>query len=229
MPPLTDVLSREYEELFAHARIRPEKAAIVSAVVVRIFRPTSMERYQEAADRTGVPAHVVGILHSLEANLDFSRHLHNGDPLSGRTVRVPRGRPVDGTPPFTWVESATDVLILQKLDQWTDWSVPGLAYVLERYNGFGYRNRQPKMASPYLWGFTTAYTAGKYVADHVWSETAVSNQCGGMALLREMLDSGRIDGPNVVLPAADRYIPLVSAHATTLAPQDLGVPGAPHS
>jgi lysozyme family protein len=224
--PFSEALSREYEELFAHARIRPDRAAIVSSVVARIFRPKSLDQYQEVAEHTGVPAAVVGILHSLEANLDFSRHLHNGDPLSGRTVRVPRGRPVEGTPPFTWAQSAADVIRLQKIDQWTDWTVSGVAYVLERYNGFGYRNRQPTVASPYLWSFSTAYTSGKYVADHVWSDTAVSNQCGGMALLREMFDSGRVEGLEAAKPVAGQYVPLVAAHETTLAPKDVGVPFA---
>jgi lysozyme family protein len=222
----TEDMSREYEALFATSRIRPERAEIVRAVVARIFQTRAMARYREVAEHTGVPAPVIGILHSLEANLDFGRHLHNGDPLSGRTVRVPRGRPVDGTPPFTWAQSAADVMRLQKIDQWTDWTVSGAAYVLERYNGFGYRNRQPPAASPYLWSFTTAYASGKYVADHVWSDTAVSNQCGGMALLREMFDSGRIEGLEAAKPAAGQCVPLAAAHETTLAPQDVGIPFA---
>jgi len=34
----------------------------------------------------------------MECGLDFTRHLHNGDPLIARTVRAPAGRLVDGRP-----------------------------------------------------------------------------------------------------------------------------------
>lgn len=191
--PFTPGLSQEYATLFKTAAIRPERAALVSRLADRIFAEAAMARYREVAQATGVPAHVVGILHSLEGGLDFSRHLHNGDPLTARTAHVPKGRPTSGTPPFAWAESAIDALTLHRLDAWDDWSVPGTAYVLERYNGFGYRLRRPPVPSPYLWSFTTAYTSGKYVADHVWSDTAVSRQCGGMALLRAMAAAGRLE------------------------------------
>jgi lysozyme family protein len=200
-PLLTGDLAREYTALFAEATLRPQHAGEVRAAADRIFATRAMDRYQAVSGRTGVPAPVVGILHVLEAGGDFTRHLHNGDPLSARTVRVPAGRPVFGTPPFSWEDSAVDALRLKKLDQWTDWSVSGIAYVLEGYNGFGYRNRRPEALSPYLWSFTTCYTSGKFVVDHVYDPMAVSRQCGGMALLRAMADAGRIDLPGAS-PAA---------------------------
>jgi lysozyme family protein len=85
----------------------------------------------------------------MAASLNFNRHLHNGDPLTARTVQVPAGRPKTGEPPFTWEESATDALMLEKLDQWEDWSVPGTLYKLEQYNGWGYRLAHPDVKSPY--------------------------------------------------------------------------------
>ena len=187
-PQLTDALREQYLHLFDTAAIRPERAGAVRRLAGGILKPARLERYEAVGRRTGVPAHVVGILHALEAGLDFSRHLHNCDPLTARTVRVPKGRPAEGTPPFAWEDSAADALALAALDAWTDWSIPGIAYVLERYNGFGYRRH--KIPSPYLWSCTTAYTAGKYVADGVWSPTAVSLQCGGMALLRALREQG---------------------------------------
>ena len=41
----------------------------------------------------------------------FDQHLHNGDPLSGRTTHVPPGRPRPASPPFTWEQSAHDAII----------------------------------------------------------------------------------------------------------------------
>ena len=77
---------------------------------------------------------------------------------------------------------------MHDLDKWTNWTISGIAYVLERYNGFGYRLNHPQVKSPYLWSFTTIYTAGRYVADHQFSDTSVSKQCGGMALLKRMIE-----------------------------------------
>jgi lysozyme family protein len=191
-PPLSQNLADEYEQLFAGAVIRPEHQFEIDAVVTRIFEPHNLTQYQQVEKRIGVPAHVVGIIHSLEASLRFTTHLHNGDPLTARTVHVPAGRPPTGDPPFQWFDSAIDALTMHDLDKWTNWTISGIAYVLERYNGFGYRLNHPQVKSPYLWSFTTIYTAGRYVADGQFSDTAVSKQCGGMALLKRMIEQGKV-------------------------------------
>lgn len=189
---LTEALRAQYAQLFTNAAIRPAFAPAVTATTVRIACAANWPRYQAVSNRTGVPAFVVGILHALETGLRFTRHLHNGDPLTARTVHVPAGLPEHGEPPFPWEDSAADALRRQGLDRWTDWTQPGVAFVLERYNGWGYRRHHPRVNSPYLWSGTTAYTAGKYVADGTWSDTAVSRQCGGMALLRRLTETGRV-------------------------------------
>ena len=198
---LTRDLSEEYTQLFALAKIRPEHKFEVDAVADRIFAPENFSRYQKVQDSTGVPAFVVGIIHNLEASFNFNAHLHNGDPLTARTVHVPEGRPRSGSPPFEWVESAIDALTMHDLNNWRDWSVPGIAVVLESYNGFGYRRNHPQVKSPYLWSFTTIYSAGKYVGDGEFSPTAVSKQCGGMAALKRMIDTGKVAIPMPAPPA----------------------------
>jgi lysozyme family protein len=122
----------------------------------------------------------------MEASLNFQTHLHNGDSLTERTLHEPKNRPERGSPPFTWEESAKDALTLEHLDQWHDWSLAGILYRLERYNGFGYRRRHPPVSTPYLWSFSNFYTSGKYVRDGVFSETAVSDQCGAAVLLFQL-------------------------------------------
>ena len=191
-PPLSQGLADEYGNLFARAAIRPEHQFEIDAVVTRIFDPHNLAQYQEVEARIGVPAYVVGIIHSLEASLSFTTHLHNGDPLTAQTVHVPAGRPPTGNPPFRWLDSAIDALTVHDLDKWTNWTISGIAYVLERYNGFGYRLNHPQVKSPYLWSFTTIYTAGRYVADGQFSATSVSRQCGGMALLKRMIERGNV-------------------------------------
>lgn len=192
MPAYTPALKAEYEALYTSATVRPERIAEIDAVVQRIATPVAWSQYKDVERSTGVPAHVVGIVHIRESSGSFTTHLHNGDPLSRRTVHVPAGRPIDGDPPFTWAESAIDALTMpgQGLDRWEDWSIGGMCFVLEKYNGFGYRNH--RINSPYLWSYTTAYERGMYVADGQWSATAVNKSPGGMAMLRRLVANGTV-------------------------------------
>jgi lysozyme family protein len=187
---LTAALRREYEALFATCRVRPERWAEVDHVVDGLLG--GRERYRAAGDEVGVPWPVVAVLHSLEASLDFERHLHNGDPLSGRTVHEPAGRPVGGSPPFSWHASAVDALRASGLSRGRDWGLAATLYRLERTNGWGYRLHHPEVLSPYLWSFSEHYDLGKYVADGRWSGTAVSRQPGAAVLLRRLAERGEV-------------------------------------
>lgn len=141
-------------------------------------------RYRIVQERTGVPWQVVAAIHGMEAGFSFTKHLHNGDPLTARTVQVPRGRPSTGTPPFSWVESAVDALIYDNLDD-VDWDDLSAALdAIERYNGIGYRKRG--INTPYLWSGTQHYKAGKFVRDGVFDARAVSKQLGVAPLLKEL-------------------------------------------
>ena len=138
--------------------IRREKLPEVDSIVERIVR--HKETYRLVQRRTRVPWFAIATIHNLEAGGDFKSHLHNGDPLTSRTVHVPAGRPRSGNPPFTWEESAADVLEYHRLTQVTDWSIEHLAYLFEGFNGWGYRLNHPHVKSPYLWSFSNHYTNG---------------------------------------------------------------------
>lgn len=185
---LTEAMKREYQDLFDRCDIRPQFAREVNTLVDRIV--AQKPRYIAVGTPLGIPWYFIGAVHSLESSLKFTGHLHNGDPLTARTVQVPAGRPRTGSPPFSWEVSAADALKLQRLEQWTDWSIAGLLYRLEAYNGFGYRRRL--MPSPYLWSFSVHYDKGKFIADGTFSPTAVSRQCGGGTVLRRMAERGVI-------------------------------------
>ena len=187
---LTAALRREYEALFASCRVRPERWDEVDRVVDTLL--AWRDRYRAAGDEVGVPWPVVAALHSLEASLDFERHLHNGDPLSGRTVHEPAGRPLDGSPPFEWHASAVDALRASGLSRGRDWSLAATLYRLERTNGWGYRLYHPEVLSPYLWSFSEHYQRGKYVADGSWSDSDVSRQPGAAVLLRRLAERGEV-------------------------------------
>jgi lysozyme family protein len=199
---LTAALRRDYQELFDQCVILDSRTAEVEAILADITR--NQARYAAVAGNLGVPWHFVAVIHNMESSLNFSKHLHNGDPLSARTRHVPAGRPQAGSPPFTWEESAVDALRLRKLDRWQDWSVAGTLYQLEGYNGWGYRLYHPQVLSPYLWSFSNHYRSGKYVADGTWSDTATSQQCGAAVLLRRLAEKAVIgfDGEVAATAAA---------------------------
>jgi hypothetical protein len=128
---------------------------------------------------------MIAALHMRESDADFSTHLHNGDPLTGRTYHVPAGRPPTGSPPFTWEESAIDALTMHGLNAVRDWPIERVAYECEKYNGWGYRHHG--VPSAYLWSFSNIYGGGKYVADGVWLASAQDQQCGVMPMISRMM------------------------------------------
>jgi lysozyme family protein len=188
LPALSSALHNQLTWLMRSCRIRPERAAEVEATVNRVL--VGRARYQRVAAQVHTPWYVIGAIHSLESSCSFSCHLHNGDPLTARTVHVPAGRPATGTPPFTWEVSALDALTKPPVDlqDWHDWSVAGTLYRVEAYNGLGYRQFHPHVLSPYLWGASTHYRRGKYVGDGTFSATAVSSQVGAAVIMRRLAE-----------------------------------------
>ncbi len=187
MVDLSPTLRAEYGALFSGCAVLADRAAL-AASTVRAIR-SSEPRYRAVEARTGVPWYVVGVVHSLESGCDFSRHLHNGDPLGARTTHVPAGRPLAGSPPFTWEESAADALALGGLAARRDWTIAGTLYGLETYNGFGYRTKHG-IRSPYLWASTTRAQPGKYGSDGHFDPSLVSQQIGAAALLLSLAPHG---------------------------------------
>jgi lysozyme family protein len=208
--PLTSDMRAEYERLYRGCSPAPERKQEIENVITRMLR--SRERYEHVAGATGVPWYVIAVIHNMECGGDFTCHLHNGNPLSKRTVDVPEGRPeqmpASGHFPYTWEESATDALRFDKFDAWADWSISGTLYKIEGYNGFGARNHG--VHTPYLWGGSfddvngngkldrgerPIYVGGKYIKDHVWDPKTMSKQIGAALLLHRMAEQALIDFP----------------------------------
>jgi lysozyme family protein len=211
---LTSELRAQYQELFDSCEVRPEHAHVAQALVTRIA--ANQSRYIAVGAPLAIPWYVVGVIHCMEGGLNFGTHLHNGDPLEARTVHVPVGRPPVGQPPYKWEESAIDALTFDRLIEWHDWSIPGILYRLEEYNGFGYRTQHPEVLTPYLWSFSNHYQSGKYIADGRFSSSAVSDQCGAGILLRRMAEDGAIRFDTAGMPVAsatddavERFEPMV--------------------
>ncbi len=214
--PLTDDLRQQYQTLFNSCVVNPARVGTVQGIITKIM--PNQARYQSVAKPLGIPWFFVALVHNLECSLNFSQHLHNGDPLTARTVQVPAGRPPNGQPPFTWEDSATDALTFQGFAGKSDWSLPTMLYRLEGYNGYGYHGRTPPMNSPYLWSFSNLYTKGKFVADHLFDPNAVSQQCGSAVILAQMVQKGIVTLAAGAVAGAGTTAPTPSPAAPSPAP-----------
>jgi lysozyme family protein len=199
--PLTDDLRQQYQSLFNTCTISNAHVNDVNQLIARIM--PNQARYQAVANPLGIPWHFVALVQCMETSLNFKCHLHNGDPLTARTVHVPAGHPTTGNPPFTWEQSATDALRFKALANLPDWGLPATLYRIEGYNGFGYRNLHPPINSPYLWSFSNHYTAGKFTSDHGFDPAAVSKQCGAATILFKMAQSGVVTFASAANASAD--------------------------
>ena len=183
---LDDKLRAEYQELFDSARI----IKFLNEVEKKKLKIRSQQlEYSRISVETNVPWTVIACIHSLEASLDLTKHLHCGDPLTARTVNEPKGCPKTGNPPFTFFESAVDALRRKQslIDKFkATWTIPEQLFFMEAFNGFGYRLNHPTVKSPYLWSGTNIYKSGKYVSDGKWDGVAVSKQVGAVAILKSI-------------------------------------------
>lgn len=184
-----------YENLYNTAEILATKRDEVNLICKRITAGKAKYEAVAAVLANGVPWWFIGITHFMEAGHfypnQFLYHLHCGDPLTGRTFHVPKGRPkanpANGLPPskdnpYTWQESALDALRFMGYDKVKDWSIDKCLQLFEKYNGMGYKSRG--VPSPYLWSYTQHYIAGKFTFDGKYDPKAVSKQPGVVALMK---------------------------------------------
>jgi lysozyme family protein len=189
LPTLSlDSIEPYYEDLWSRHQIRDtwKPAAITAAKKILSGKPLYEKLCQNIAPV--MPWYVPGVIHMLEGSCSFTKHLHNGDPLSKRTSHIPAGRPIKGEPPFTWLDSAADALTMPGIawHKYKSWSLSEILYRFEQYNGLGYRKRG--IYSPYLWAGTNFYTTGKYGADGNFDPQLVSSQVGAAVLLQYVTD-----------------------------------------
>ena len=177
-------LADQYQLWWATMQIKPQHLLAAQTIASKIL--TYRDKYQTVEAKTTVPWPFLAVVHYRESDLNFKYHLHNGDPLTARTVHVPKGRPVDGHPPFTWEQSAEDAVRCEGLATLGNWDIPHYLFRLEAYNGWGYRNHG--VPSAYLWSFSNHYDSGKYVGDGEWDPEAVDGQCGVAPILRVLLN-----------------------------------------
>ena len=191
-------LKPEYAGLWRSMQVRPERTGEVDRIARALL--AHKPRYEEVARTTGVPWSVIAVLHQRESDADFRTYLGNGEPLNRKTRIVPAGRG-----PFpTWEAGAIDALQYDGLDKVREWTPERACYEIEKFNGFGYRNKQ--INSPYLWSYSNIYSSGKYVSDGQFSSSTVDEQCGAMPVLKRIMEldpSVRFDGGAEVVMVDD--------------------------
>lgn len=177
-----------YQELWNNMVITDKNSVISAAKLIL----KGKDIYDETVSGTRVPWYFLGVTHYRESSCKFNRHPHNGDPLSGRTVHVPVGRPIKDPvagpgKSYIWIESAKDAYFtLKKLDTYHDWDINSILYRLEAFNGFGYESKG--IYSPYLWSKTAFYKAGKFIADGKFDPNFIDQQVGVVPIVRYLTD-----------------------------------------
>ena len=176
---------------FKEAKVTAKASGNVRVIVDRILK--HKDRYAAIDRKTRVPWYIIACLHNMESGGNFTRHLHEGSPITRRTRYVPKGRPIYGTPPFTFEESAIDALKYDNLHKVKWRYLFDTLWSMERYNGTGYWKYHKSTPTPYLYAGTSIERAGKYVSDGKWSSTARSKQIGCVAILKELEERGEIN------------------------------------
>jgi lysozyme family protein len=188
----SEALALSFHERWNACVVNDARRGEIERVVERITGEARRTAYERIEAEVGTPWYFVAVIHNLEGSLNMTRHLHNGDPLSARTVQVPKGRPLVWNPPNDWASSAIDALARFRTQDWRQrgWTIESMLWGLERFNGLGYRNRG--VPSPYLWSYTNQYSKGKYVADGKFDPEAISRQCGAAAVLKALVETGAV-------------------------------------
>lgn len=191
MALLTKEMADQYLADWKAAQARPRHLAEIVSTARQL--EANRHRYAAIAREFSMPWMVVAVVDAMESSGGCDAHLHNGDPLTARTQNHPPGRPIKGSPPFTWEESARDALEYDHARSVKTWDIPHTLFWLEGFNGYGYRSkyvqdRVPGIRSPYLFSYTTLYTRGKFVSDGLrgFRATSVSRQCGAVPLLKAL-------------------------------------------
>lgn len=127
----------------------------------------------------------IALIHNMESGGNFSTYLGNGQTLSKKTTIVPKGR----GPFSSFQDGAIDAIRVDGLNNIYDWSIGNTLYVLEGFNGYGYTDFKG-INSPYIWSGSNQYISGYYIADNVYSKTAVSKQIGIALILQKLISLG---------------------------------------
>jgi lysozyme family protein len=163
-----------YENLWATMQPLQGMTSQIRYAAKRVLN--GKERYEKVA---GIPWQVVGLLHLMESNCNFTRQFLNGERWDQKTTLVPVGL----GPWLSWEEAAT--FAFNRRSKPAKWGIGEIGQYLEKWNGLGYASRGKH--SPYLWSFSNhGLYSGKYTSDGKYNPNAISAQVGAMVVLKEL-------------------------------------------
>jgi lysozyme family protein len=181
---------------FSKMKIRPQYADDVQAMAKKALSYKD-SHYIPVQKATGVPWYVVACADALEGNFGHEKYLGNGEPLSRKTQKVPKGRGpfLDKNGKPSWLVGAIDSMTYGTRYYPVkdfDGSVGYVLYFLEMHNGPGYYNKGKP--SPYLWSYSDQYSKGKFIEKKdkqgkhrsYYDPNLVSRQTGAACLLKAM-------------------------------------------
>lgn len=176
----------DYFCMYKSCVLTDDQAALAQLTAIVEKSIQNQEIYTKVQLASKIPWVVIAAIHFRESSQRFDCHLHNGDPLTARTVHWPSGRPRAGEPPFTWWDSAIDALS----SAWrpTSWSIGASLQFTERYNGLGYQ--KAGINSPYVWDQTNQYSGGLFVADGQIDREKRENRPGCAAIFKMFESQG---------------------------------------
>lgn len=177
---------QEYAAMFDGCRLLSDPTRVLATRAICKRMLANQITYWGVEKTTGIPWLVIAAIHFRESSQNFRAHLHNGDPLTGRTTHVPAGRPATGLAPFTWTASAIDALSDRKHP--FAWDVGTALEFCENYNGHGYDKHG--VNSPYLWAGTDKYCSGLFVADGSFDPEKKDARPGVVALFKTLMAGG---------------------------------------
>lgn len=176
----------DYVNLFSTAVLTQETLKVKELDYICRVATLNESQYRHVEGGARIPWPLIAAIHFRESNQDFTKHLHNGDPLTAKTVHEPRNRPTWGQPPYSWVDSAQDAL--SSLWKPVTWDIAGCLEFSERYNGIGYQKHG--VNTPYLWDYTSKYDSGLFVADGSFDPTKKECRPGIVSILKTLAQKG---------------------------------------
>ena len=186
-PEAIDVRKRTlkyYQSLWDHMTIKEGHRSEIRLAIKRIA--AYVDLYKEAERYTGVDWRITAILHYMESGCDVRRQILNGEYITRKTKKVPKGYgPWEG-----FAESCVDAYKRHPFHK--GMTVAEVLYRMERFNGLGYIRKG--IHSPYLWSYSNHYTSGKYIEKKIlfkwvslYKKNLVSRQIGAAILLKELM------------------------------------------
>jgi lysozyme family protein len=188
-------LKKEYDTLWKGCSVDERNLPYVTWATNQCI--SNKNRYEEIANKAMCPWYLVGALHCIESNFNFTTHLYNGDPLTDRTVSYPEGRPQEGFPPFTWEHSAFSALREFGSGNIIVWDIAHVLYFCEKFDRYDYRDgygreTTPPYRSPYLWAMTNNYHKGRFTESGDFDPNGVESTVGVAAILKMIESRGMI-------------------------------------